>query len=58
MHDAFFLILGIVLSFIFVKYALPSHKIIRVIPNIDNYKDIEYIDENDIVYKYDIEEIK
>lgn len=57
MHVLFYFVLGIFLSFIFVKIIIPKQKIIRVIPTIDNYKDIVYVDENGVLYQYDMIEL-
>lgn len=57
MRELFYFILGFLLSIIFVKILIPKQKVIRVVPTLDNYKDITYVDENGILYQYEAIEL-
>jgi hypothetical protein len=58
MHDILYFLIGILLSVLIIKYMIPSQKVIRVLPSPENYKDNTYIDEDGVLYKYDIVEEK
>jgi len=57
MREILCLIFGIIISYLFVIFILPKQKLIRVIPDLDNYKDTIYVDENGVLYQYDVIEL-
>jgi hypothetical protein len=57
MHELFYFVLGFLLSILFVKILIPKQKVIRVVPTLDNYKDIVYVDENGVLYQYEAIEL-
>lgn len=56
MFQLLFFILGIILSIIFVKLIFPKQKTIRVLPSPTNCSDIIYVDEDGVLYQYEITE--
>lgn len=58
MHDILYFFVGILLSILIIKYVIPKQKVIRVLPSPENYNDTTYIDEDGVLYKYDIVEEK
>lgn len=54
MDSYIWLILGIITMIIFIKIILPSPKVEKIYPTLENYNNITYIDENGLLYKYDL----
>ena len=48
------LTIGLVISYFIIK----RPKVIEVYPNLENYKDIVYLDDNNVKYKYEKKDIK
>lgn len=52
-HYVYFLI-GLILSIIIIKIIIPKPIIVKIFPTLANYDDIEYVDEEGKIYKYEL----
>lgn len=58
MEQYLYFLVGMICMLFFIKLILPHPKKQYLIPNIKNYNDITYIDEEGKIYKYELIEVK
>lgn len=54
MNTMIYFVIGTLFSMTTVKILFRNPKIVKVYPTLENYNDIEYIDESGKIYKYDL----
>jgi hypothetical protein len=57
MLNYFSFVSGVIICIIAIKILLPNPKHIKIYPNVNNYKNITYVDENGILYKYELTKV-
>jgi hypothetical protein len=58
MGQYIYFLIGMVIMFIIIKVIFPKPVTIKLHPNLKNYDDITYIDEEGKLYKYELYTIK
>jgi hypothetical protein len=56
MYPIIFFIIGLITSMIIIRILFPKKKQLHVLPSPTNYKDITYLDDDGVLYQYDIVE--
>lgn len=54
MKPYIYLVFGMAFIMLIIKIIIPKPIMIKLLPNLSNYNDITYIDEEGKIYKYDL----
>lgn len=50
-----YFLIGFIMTISLIKLLFPKPLIVRIVPTIENYENVLYIDEDKKIYKYDID---